>query len=115
MQRGGRRARERPVSRRRALLAALAACAALAGCGSAGSGKKYLDMARVRHAIERSIMQQRHLVSRVECPPREPEVAGRKFASIATTPSSKHPSREVKTAFLVTERNADGRVSYVGE
>ena len=106
---------ERPIPGRRPLLAALGACALLAGCGSSDSHAKYLDMAVVRHAIEHSIMVQRHLVSRVECPAREPQVAGRKFACIATTVSRKHAGKEVKTAFLVTERDDKGRVSYVGK
>ena len=105
---------EGPISRSRLLLAALAAGTALAGCGSSGSHAKYLDMAVVRRAIERSISEQRHLVSRVECPRREPQRTGLKFACVATTPSTKHDGREVKTAFVVTERNDKGRVSYVG-
>jgi hypothetical protein len=114
MESGGTTATERPRGGF-PLLAALAACAAIAGCGSSGPHTKYLDMSRVKQAIEHSIMEQRHLVSRVECPPREPQATGHKFACIATTPSRKHAGREVKTAFLVTERDDKGRVSYVGE
>lgn len=107
-----RKARERP---RAAALVALLAPVLIAGCGSGSARPHYLDMTRVRNAIQRSIEQQRHLPSTVECPAREPEKAGHKFACIATTPGRKGKHGDVKTAFLVTERDDKGRVSYIGE
>jgi hypothetical protein len=109
--RGGREAARRGS----ACAGILLACAALVGaCGSSSSATKNLDIARVEHAIERSIMQQRHLHSSVICPPKVPQKPG-KFACVATTISREKPHREVKTPFLVTIHNDKGWVSYIGE
>ena len=94
----------------------LALCAIGVGsCGSSGgsSTAKYLDMARVTHAIERSILSERGLKSTVVCPAKVPQKPG-KFACIATTHAKKKPHRKIKTPFVVTVHNDQGYVTYVG-
>ena len=100
----------------RAAVLCCAAVVALAGCGSQRSAPtpKYLDVVKVEHAIEHSIMQQRHLHSTVVCPPHVQQTP-HKFACIATTPSRKNPHKTVQTPFLVTIHNDKGFVSYIGE
>ena len=70
-------------------------------------------MARVTHAIERSILSERGLKSTVVCPAKVPQKPG-KFACIATTHTKKKPHRKIKTPFVVTIHNDKGYVTYVG-
>jgi hypothetical protein len=93
---------------------AVLVCALLAaGCGGSSEKTRYLDMAKVRHAIEHSILEQRHLNSQVVCPQNEPQKP-HKFACIATTVTRTKPPRTVKTPFLVTVVNDKGKVRYIG-
>lgn len=96
--------------------ATLLACAVtIGGCGGSGdSTAKYLDMARVERAIERSIYSQRHLKSTIVCPKKVPQKPG-KFACIATTTSTKKPHKKIKTPFVVTVHNTSGYVTYIGK
>ena len=105
---------ERRWSRALAAAATVASVVLLCACGSSKPTHRMLDVAKVEHAIEHSIMRQRHLVSSVICPPKVPQRPGR-FACIATTVSRRKPHREIKTPFLVTVLNDKGRVRYVGE
>jgi len=105
---------------RGAVTAALAiACAGLGACGSSTTSPtpvtatKDLDVAHVERAIERSIMSQRHLRSKVVCPALVLQKPG-KFACVATTYSVKTPHRKIKTAFVVTIHNSAGYVTYIG-
>jgi hypothetical protein len=95
--------------------ALLGACGSAAGSSTATTAKPVdLDIARVEHAIERSILAQRHLKSTVVCPTTVPQRPGR-FPCIATTLSVKKPHRAIKTPFVVTIHNSKGVVSYVGK
>jgi hypothetical protein len=103
-----------------ATLAAIAAvCAGLGACGSSttsstpATATKDLDISRVERAIERSIMSQRHLKSKVLCPEAVLQKPG-KFACVATTYSVKKPHRKIKTPFVVTIHNSSGYVTYIG-
>jgi hypothetical protein len=101
----------------RASLIALTCAGLITACGASGSSHtttKNLDVARVERAIEQSIMNQRHLKSRIVCPAKVPQKPGN-FACIATTFSRKKPHREIKTGFLVTIHNSSGYVTYVGK
>lgn len=92
-------------------------CAGLIGaCGSSSSSSTAanLDIPHVERAIERSIMSQRHLESRVKCPAKVAQKPG-KFACVATTFSVKKPHREIKTPFLVIVHNSKGYVTYEGK
>jgi hypothetical protein len=97
-------------------------CAALisacgSSTGSSGSAQpRYanLDVARVERSIERSIMSQRHLESKVVCPAIVAQRPG-KFPCIATTFSAKKPRKRIKTPFVVTIHNTSGYVTYIGK
>jgi hypothetical protein len=104
------------VGRSALATAAVLACAlTISACGSSGdSTAKYLDMARVERAIERSIYSQRHLKSKIVCPEKVPQKPG-KFACIATTTSTKKPHKKIKTPFVVTVHNTSGYVTYIGK
>ncbi len=98
-----------------ALALAVMCLGLITACGSSGSTTtKDLNLARVKLAIEHSIMSQRHLKSTVVCPAKVLQKPG-KFACIATTVSAKKPHREIKTPFLLTIHNSNGYVTYVGK
>ncbi|HTA33092.1 MAG TPA: hypothetical protein VK721_06675 [Solirubrobacteraceae bacterium] len=100
-----------------AITLALTCVGLISACGSSGTSgttTKSLDVARVERAIEQSIMNQRHLKSKIDCPAKVLQKPG-KFACIATTFAPKKPHREVKTGFLVTIHNDKGYVTYVGK
>jgi hypothetical protein len=95
-------------------------CVALSACGSSTDSPstaqgKYakLDIARVERSIERSIMAQRHLESKVVCPTTVAQRPG-KFPCIATTFTAKKPYKKLKTPFVVTVHNTSGYVTYIG-
>jgi Domain of unknown function (DUF4333) len=90
---------------RATLIAAAAACLVMAGCGS--DEPKILDTERVERAIEQSIFQKRHIVSRVSCPSGVKREKGRKFRCLATYKGGRTP-------FLVTETDDRGAVRYIG-
>jgi hypothetical protein len=66
-----------------------------------------LDIARVQHAIERSIRAQRRLTSTVTCPAEVVRRTGIAFTCTATVAGRRYP-------FAVTEIAGSGRVRYVG-
>jgi hypothetical protein len=101
---------------------AVAACAGLiSACGSSSSSssstaaKTNLNIARVAHSIEQSIVAQRHLTATVVCPTTEPQEKGKKFECIATTRTIAKPVKVAKTPFVVTVQNEKGYVTYVGK
>jgi hypothetical protein len=96
-----------------AAVSAVLVCVLAAGCGGSSEKTRYLDMAKVRHSIEQSIREQRHLNSQVVCPQNEPQKP-HKFACIATTLTRTKPPRTIRTPFLVTVVNDKGKVRYVG-
>lgn len=110
-----RKARVRVSGAARAAARLVACALILSACGSStGSSAKYLDMASVERAIEKSIASQRHLKSTIVCPKKVRQEPG-KFACIATTYSAKKPHKKIKTPFVVTIHNSSGYVTYVGE
>jgi len=111
----------RAVRVRRGSVAAVAvACAVLAsGCGSSSGNTpttkaEYLNIVRVEHAIEASILSQRHLKAQVRCPVKVAQKPG-KFPCIASMISAKKPHKEIRTPFIVTIHNDKGYVTYVCE
>lgn len=86
------------------LIAVALAGAGVAGCGS--SKPKILDTERVERAIERSVLEKRHLTTTVSCPSDIEQKKGLKFRCIATYKGGRTP-------FVVTE-DAKGAVHYVG-
>lgn len=102
--------------------AAVLACAALlSACGSSKSSTTSttkvtnLDTARVAHSIERSILTQRHLESKVVCPAVVAQEQGKTFTCMATTRAIKPPHTVGKTPFVVTVTNNKGYVTYAGK
>lgn len=90
------------------LIAAAAVALALAGCGDDSEKKpKILNTERVERAIEQSILQKRHLVSMVSCPPGVELDRGKKFRCTASYKGG-------RTTFLVTQTDGRGGVRYVG-
>ncbi len=102
-------------------LAALACAALLGACGSSNSSttstkaKIDLNIARVEHSIEASILSQRHLKSTVVCPTVVAQEKGKTFECVATTTAVKKPHGPVKTPFVVTVQTDKGYVTYVGK
>jgi Domain of unknown function (DUF4333) len=96
-----------------ALVVALAAAASLGACGSSSSSTtvppslpaSILNTNTVEQAIEESILEQRHTPAKVTCPSVVPQEKGRNFACIATV-------GDTKTAFVVTQTNDSGHVTY---
>jgi hypothetical protein len=66
-----------------------------------------LNIAKVKRAIEASILAQRRLRAKVSCPAQVLQRAGIKFACTAVVAGRPYP-------FAVNETNANGHVSYVG-
>jgi hypothetical protein len=79
--------------------------AGASGCGS--SRPKILDTERVERAIERSVLQKRHLKTTVSCPSGIEQKKGLAFRCIATYKGGRTP-------FLVKEDDAKGSVHYKG-
>lgn len=101
-----------------AAVAALACAALITACGSSSStssGKTNLNTTRVAASIEQSILAQRHLTSKVVCPPAVPQEKGKTFECIATTRTTKRPVKVGKTTFVVTVQNDKGYVTYAGK
>jgi hypothetical protein len=100
-------------------LVALASSGLLAACGSSksssGSSTAKLDTARVARSIEQSILAQKHLPSKVNCPSGVPQEQGRTFECIAITKAVKKPHNPVRTRFVVTIQNSRGYVTYEGK
>jgi Domain of unknown function (DUF4333) len=67
-----------------------------------------LGIDRVQRAIERSILQQRHVRATVACPPAVLQRAGITFTCEAAVGGRRYP-------FSVTELDNAGHVHYVGE
>jgi hypothetical protein len=113
----------RAVSPRRgASVAATAlACAVLvSACGSSssngsGAATTNLNTAHVAVAIEQTVLEKRHLHSKVVCPASVPQEAGRTFECIASITAAKAPHAVTSTPFLVTIQNSRGYVTYVGK
>lgn len=87
------------------LLAVVAAGAGLSGCGS--SKPRILDTERVERAIERSVLQKRHLRTAVSCPAGTERKKGVVFRCTATY-------RGGRTPFVVKEDDDRGSVHYRG-
>lgn len=66
-----------------------------------------LDVTKVQHAIEASILAQRHLHSTVSCPAQVLQRANVDFTCTATVAGKRYP-------FAVSETNAAGHVRYLG-
>jgi len=104
---------------RRGLIVATAglACAALLGaCGSSSSTSSTataLNTQRIAASIEQSVLSERHLHVKVECPVSEHQEAGNTFTCIATGTNAKGAA--IRTPFKVTVQNSKGYVTYVGE
>jgi Domain of unknown function (DUF4333) len=81
---------------------AIAACASLLGCGSSTST---LNTTALGHAIERSILTQRHVHAHVSCPKGLPRKQGFAFTCTAALDVGTYPVH-------VTETNGAGRVRY---
>jgi hypothetical protein len=95
--------------------ALISACGSAAGPSSTVPTRHTnLDVARVEQSIQRSILSQRHLESKVVCPAKVAQRPG-KFPCIATTFAAKRPHKETKTPFVVTIHNTAGYVTYVGK
>lgn len=101
---------------RAAALTTLAAIAPLAGCGGGSSTSSSsrsatsapLDTHKVATAIQQSILRERNVHARVNCPRHMIKRKHWHFVCIATTSAGQTP-------FVVTEVNDSGAVSYVGK
>lgn len=94
---------------------ALASVAILAACGGSSSDESttsaaeqgpFLDTKVVALAITDSIRNQRNVTAEVDCPEQVRQAKGVTFVCEATT-------RDGRTAFVVTQRDAEGNVDYV--
>ena len=100
---------------------ALACVALVSACGSSSTSststvtKTNLNTARVAVSIEQSILNERHLHSKVVCPTAVPQETGKTFECIATTTTTKPPIKTLTTPFVVTIQNSKGYVTYVGK
>ena len=113
----------RVALRRGAILAAtaLAGAALLSACGSSSSSSSApagnLNTLHVAEAIEASILNERHIKSKVTCPAVVAQETGKIFTCTAVTtatPKGK-PATSVTTPFTVTVQNNKGYVTYRGE
>jgi uncharacterized protein DUF4333 len=86
-------------------LIAIALAAGAGGCGS--SRPKILDTERVERAIERSVLEKRHLRTRVSCPSGIERKKGLVFRCIATYKGGRTP-------FVVKQDDDKGSVHYRG-
>jgi hypothetical protein len=68
-----------------------------------------VDIARVMLSIEQTVLTHRHLHTKISCPSVVPLEAGRTFTCIARSEAGQ------ATPFRVTEQNASGAVTFVGE
>lgn len=112
----------RAVRARRGAAVALTmlGCAGVIGaCGSSDSSSSStsartidLNTRHVAHAIEQSILIQRHVHAAVSCPAAIVQEKGKSFVCIATTHNGKGTSR---TPFAVTQQNDRGYVTYRAE
>jgi hypothetical protein len=101
--------------RRKILLGGLVSLL-LAGCGGGSSSRssttqampRPLDTSRVAHAIQASILAQRHLHAKVSCPRTEPLRKNWHFVCFATTSTGQTP-------FVVTEVDNRGATTWVGK
>lgn len=98
-------------------LAAIASAGLVSACGSSSSSTSSstpvavnLNTPHVAHAIELSILGERHVHATVSCPAVIKQEAGKKFVCIATTHDSNGAAH--KTPFTVTEQNSKGYVTY---
>jgi hypothetical protein len=66
-----------------------------------------INVAKVRRAIESSILSQRHLKAAVTCPAQVLQQAGISFRCTATVNGAQHP-------FAVSEDTSSGHVRYEG-
>jgi hypothetical protein len=105
-----------------ASVTALACVALISACGSSSTSststtaaKTNLNTARVAVSIEQSILNERHLHSKVVCPTAVPQETGKTFECIATTTTTKPPIKTITTPFIVTIQNGKGYVTYVGK
>lgn len=104
-----------------AVLVPVIICAlAIGACGSSSSTtsgnipaeKIKLNTAHVAHAIEQSVLQQRHVHASVLCPKSVPQEKGHHFVCVATVTTGKKPT---STPFAVIVQNDKGYVTYKGE
>jgi hypothetical protein len=91
---------------RTTVIAVAAAALALPGCGSSAKPRP-LDTERVERAIEKSILQKRHLTASVSCPSGIERKKGKRFRCLATYKGG-------RTTFLVTQDDDRGAVHYLG-
>jgi hypothetical protein len=68
-----------------------------------------VDIAQVEATIQQTVLTDRHLHTKVSCPSVVPKEKGRTFTCTATTEAGR------TTIFRVTESNAFGAVTFVGE
>jgi Domain of unknown function (DUF4333) len=87
------------------LIVVALAAAGLTGCGS--SRPKILDTERIERAIERSVLEKRHLRTTVSCPSGIEQKKGLRFRCIATYKGGRTP-------FEVKQDDAKGSVHYTG-
>lgn len=94
------------------LALALAIATTLAACGSSSTSsssstaaKVNLNTPHVEHAIELSILNQRHVHAKVICPKVVPQEKGHDFTCIATVGKKTTP-------FTVVQQNDKGYVTY---
>jgi hypothetical protein len=87
------------------ITAALLATVCLAACGSSA---RSLNSAKVKRAIAKSILQERHLRATIACPSKVPQVAGHIFTCTARLDVGAYP-------VMVTESDAGGHVRYQDE
>jgi aryl-alcohol dehydrogenase-like predicted oxidoreductase len=116
------RATHFPTARRIMIgaLATVASAGLISACGSSTSSSSStatkainLDTPHVAHAIEQSILGERHVHATVSCPAVIAQEEGKKFVCIATTRDGKGTKH--KTPFAVTEQNGKGYVTYKAE
>jgi hypothetical protein len=100
------------------VITALGCAALVSACGgsteSPGAAKTNVDTARVARSIEGTLVEKRHVHSKVVCPATVAAVPGGTFECIATITAAKPPHVVTRTPFLVTVQNNRGYVTYVG-
>ena len=88
------------------LLAAAAAAGGLSACGGE-SKQKILDTERIERAIEKRVLDTRHLRTTVSCPSGVPQKKGRVFRCTAAYSGG-------RTTFEVRQDDDKGSVHYKG-
>lgn len=86
--------------------ALIAASFSVMACGSSTGTVTILNTEKIERAIEQSISNQRHKTTHVSCPSGVHQKKDLVFACVATFKGD-------TTRFVVTQKDAAGRVSYV--